>query len=41
MKKIGIELFILLEVFSPSGYMHVTVINVNEGYPSVQTIQQT
>lgn len=39
MKKTGIQIFILLEVYSPPGYMHVTIINVNEGYPRVQTIQ--
>lgn len=39
MKKIGIQIFILLEVYSPPGYMHVTITNVNEGYPSVQTTQ--
>lgn len=39
MKKIGIQISMLLEVYSPPGYMRVTIINVNEGCPSVQTIQ--
>lgn len=39
MKKIRIRIFVHLEVYSSPGYMRVTIINVNEGYPSVQAIQ--
>lgn len=37
MKGIGIQIFLLLEVYFLPEYLHVITANLNVGYPSIQT----